>query len=134
MPFYTSSEHFYACTKALFARIAQRNPHANDAIHRSRLSIRFRVRQPEAEILIDGRHNPVQTSFGPNPAKAELDIELAADTLHRIMLGELHITSALGSGLLKVKGPAWKTIMLGELFHQAQRYYPQVLQEQGLAR
>jgi hypothetical protein len=132
MPFYANTEQFYTCTKALFARIAQRNPHAGDAIHRSRLSIHFRVRQPEAEILIDGRHNPVQTSFGPSPVKPELDIELDADTLHRIMLGELRITAALGGGLLKVNGPAWKTAMLGELFHQAQKYYPQVLREQGL--
>ena len=59
---------------------------------------------------------------------------MSADTLHRILLGELQLGKALSGGLLKVKGPILKTLPLSELFHQGQRYYPDVLRELGLTK
>ncbi|MGQ9490723.1 MAG: SCP2 sterol-binding domain-containing protein [Anaerolineae bacterium] len=97
----------------------------------ARLVIRFRLHQPTAEIYIDGRQNPVRAAFGPRDTRPDLDIELAADTLHRILLGELTLTKALSSGQMKVKGPIFKTLTLGDLFATGQRCYPRVLNEQG---
>jgi hypothetical protein len=132
MPFYQNTEQIYRATQDLFARIGQNNPHASDGIVKARLIIRLRTSDPEAEITLDGRHPPLKSHFGGSTLHPDLDIHLAADTLHRILLGELSLGKALSGGLLKVKGPILKTLPLADLFHQGQRYYPDVLKAQGL--
>lgn len=133
MPFFADSEQFYACTRALFARIEGADPGAADAILASRLVICLRTTAPAAELTINGRQHPVQTTFGPSRLRPTLDIELAADTLHRILLGEQSMKKALANGQLKVRGPVWKAMALADLFRRGQALYPQVLSEQGLA-
>ncbi len=132
VPFYQDSEQLYASFRALFSCVEASYPRVHDAIRAARLVIRFRLSQPTAEIYIDGRQNPVRATFGPRDVRPDLDIELAADTLHRILLGELTLTKALGSGLMKVRGPIFKTMTLGDLFVTGQRCYPGVLKEQKL--
>jgi hypothetical protein len=134
MPFYHDTEQLYAATQALFARIGQSNSHAADGILKARMVIRLRTSAPEGEIALDGRQPPLKSSFGPSVLRPELDIHLSADTLHRILLGELPLGKALSGGLLKVKGPILKTLPLADLFHQGQRYYPDVLKELGLTQ
>jgi hypothetical protein len=70
--------------------------------------------------------------FGPSNLHPNLKIDLSADTLHHIMLGELALKTALARGLLKVQGPLWKSAALGDFFKQSQVLYRQVLVEQGL--
>ncbi len=134
MPFYADTEQFYSNLRALFACIATSYPRASDAIAAAHLVIRLRTTAPAGEIVINGRQKPVQTSFGVNDARADLDIHLAADTLHHILLGELALSKALAAGQLKVHGPIWKTLALGELFTVGQRCYPGILQAQQPAR
>jgi putative sterol carrier protein len=62
-----------------------------------------------------------------------LQIELATQTLHRILLGELGLRQAFTRGQLKVRGPVHRIMVLANLFDELQKYYPQVLQEQCLA-
>jgi hypothetical protein len=132
MPFFADSEQLYACTKALFSRIQEQDPGAADAILASHLVIRLRCTKPKAEITINGRQRPVQTTYGPSRLRPTLDIELAADMLHRIMLGEQSMKKALANGQLKVRGPVWKATALADLFYRGQTIYPQVLRKQGL--
>jgi len=116
----------------LFARIEAEEPGAADAILASRLVIRLRCTAPEAEFTINGRQRPVQTTFGPDSVRPTLDIELAADTLHDILMGQLSLRTALGSGLLRIRGPAMKALALADLFRRGQAVYPEVLRERGL--
>lgn len=132
MAVFADSEQFYTATKALFARLAEQDPGAADAILASHLVIRVRSSDPEAEININGRKRPLQTTFGPSPTRPTLEIELAGDTLHQIMLGEQSMKKALADGRLKVRGPAWKAMALADLFRRGQTLYPEVLREQGL--
>jgi hypothetical protein len=132
MAIFVDSEQFYACTRALFARIAEEDPGAADAILASHLVIRLRSTEPETEITINGRQRPLQTTFGPSRARPTMDIELTADTLHQIMLGEQSMKKALADGRLKVRGPAWKAMALADLFRRGQTLYPEVLREKGL--
>jgi hypothetical protein len=129
---YTDSDQLYACTKALFSRIAEQHPGAADEILASRMVIRLRCTEPAAELTLNGRRRPLQTIFGPSNLHPTLKIDLSADTLHRIMLGELALKTALARGLLKVQGPLWKSTALADLFQPAQLLYRQVLREQGL--
>jgi hypothetical protein len=134
MPFYRDTEQLYTATRALFTRIGQSNPHAADGILKARLVIRLRTSEPEGEFSLDGRQPPLKSSFGPSTLRPELDIQMSADTLHRILLGEVQLGKAFSGGLLKVKGPILKTLPLAELFHQGQRYYPDILRELGLTK
>lgn len=131
MAVYNDAEQLYEYVEALFALIAEENPGAADAVLASRLVIRLRCTEPDAEITINGRQRPLETTYGPTRQRPTLDIELAADTLHAIMLGELGLRKALAGGLLEVRGPVWKAKALADLFYQAQDLYQQVLQDQG---
>lgn len=131
MAVYVDSEQLYTNVEALFALIAEKNPGAADAVLASRLVIRLRCTEPDAEITINGRRRPLETTYGPTRLRPTFEIELAADTLHAILLGELGLTKAVTNGLVEVRGPVWRAKALADLFHQAQESYLQVLQEQG---
>lgn len=132
MAIYRDTEQFYACVRQLFAAIEQKDPNAAAALLKSRLIIRLQLTHPVGELIINGRQSPVETHFGRNSLKPDLDITLNGDTLHAILLGQLTLTKALGSGKLGVKGPVWKATVLADLFRQSQILYPQILQAQGI--
>jgi hypothetical protein len=132
MAFYDDSDQLYGSMRLLFARIEEEEPAAADAILASRLVIRLRCTAPDAEITINGRQRPVQTTFGPSSVRPTLDIDLDADTLHDILLGQLSLRAALGNGLLRIRGPALKAMVLADLFRRGQAVYPEVLRERSL--
>jgi hypothetical protein len=139
MPFYSSTDQLYTCAGALFSRIEKENPGAGNALRSARLVIRLRCTLPDGEFTLNGRRpladasfRPVQTILGPAEFRPEVDITLSSDTLHRILLGELSLGKALATGLLQVKGPVLKTLALADLFHAGQKWYPEILHEQGL--
>ena len=133
MPIYASDEQLYANLRLLFARIEAKNPQAAAALHKARLSFCFRCSDPDALLIIDARQRPLHVTYGThNSLKPDLDIKLATDTLHHILLGQLTLTKALGSKKLIPTGPIWKTMVLADLFQQAKTIYPQILREQGL--
>ena len=131
MAIYNNAEQLYTYVEALFALIAEENPGAADAVVASRLVIRLRCTGPDAEMTINGRQRPLETTFGPSPLRPTLDIKLAPNTLHRIMLGELELKKAIADRLVEVRGPVWKAKALADLFQQAQELYLQVLSEMG---
>ena len=126
MAVYGSAEELYGCLRELFARIEAADSRAAESLLKARLWIRFDLREPAAEVTIDARQRPLQITDGPTAGKVELEVALAADTLHRILLGELSLAKALGSKLLKPAGPVWKTAALADLFAGARRIYPEV--------
>ena len=132
MSIYADTDEFYAATRALFTRIEQEDPHAGDAILSSHLVMRLRSTAPDAEITINGRRRPIQITYGTDSVRPTLDIELSADLLHRILLGERSMKQALANGQLKVSGPVWKATALEDLFRQSQSLYPEILREQNL--
>ncbi len=132
MAFFQNSDQFYEMTRALFAQLQAQEPNAMDTIAASHLIARLRCTDPEAEITLNGRQRPVQTTFGPSAVRATLDIELPADILHRIMLGEESLKTALARGQIQVRGPVWRVRVLADLFRKAQTIYPQILAGQGV--
>lgn len=132
MPVYSSETLLYSCLKSLFGIIEEHEPNASDSLLKSKISIRFNCRQPEAFITIDARKKPVQVHYGLSGDSPTIDVSLRADTLHCLLLGDLRLGKAVGSDLLALKGPVWKTLALANLFHAAQNYYPQVLAAHNL--
>ena len=129
MPVYGSDQQLYNCFQSLFRRIDEIDADAAAALTSAGLTIRFRCTQPTADITIDGKQQSLQIRYGPTDVKPDLDIALSADTLHDILLGDLRLSKALGSGRMKPRGPVWKATSLEPLLHHAQALYPQVLRE-----
>lgn len=132
MPIYQSDAQLYSCLRVLFGLIETQEPTATNALLKASLAITFTCSAPAASITIDARKAPVNLSYGPSAVKPTIEVGLTADTLHCLLLGEMRLTKAIGSDLIDLKGPVWKTVSLADVFHHAQRFYPRVLQERGL--
>lgn len=129
MAVYTDDEQLYTCFQALFQKIGKEDEAATESLLKSKLSIRFQCSDPTAAITIDARKKPVDIIYGSSRLKPILDINLSGDTLHEILLGEIGLSKAMGSGRMKPKGPIWKSVALEPLLHDAQKLYPAVLKD-----
>jgi hypothetical protein len=128
---YQDTEHLYDTLQQLFAQLEQYNPTAAADFSRSRLIVRLNTTDPEGVVVLNGRTTPITTLFGEEARlRPDLDITLGADALHRILLGELSLTKALGQRALQVKGPIFKATALANLFRQSQAIYPQLWNDQ----
>lgn len=131
MPFFQDSEQLYDCLGLLFEQLRQQEE-AMRPLKNSRLTIRLRYTQPEAEVTVDARHNPIQVFYGPASARPTLDVTLAADTFHQILLNELTVRGAVMNKQITMNGPFIKAMPMVALFHQGQKLYPDVLHARGL--
>ena len=132
MAFFRDSEQFMTTLGLLFERVQQTYPQAAEDLQQAKLILRFRCSDPTADILINGRRRPASVTFGENRIRPEVDVQLAADTLHNILLGDLKLSKALASRSLNIQGPARKTLAVAGLFHECQKLYPGILRESGL--
>jgi putative sterol carrier protein len=88
--------------------------------------INFRLREPEADIWVDGRSRPVVTTFAPIGVDATLTARLSADSMHRLLLGTLPLGKALLFRALTVSGSKAQAMHLEPLLHACQAVYPQI--------
>jgi hypothetical protein len=132
MPFYANAESLYAVLQTLFEHLRQDASNPVDALVASRLVVRFDLDDPAASITINGRRQPVQVTYGNSPVRPVLDVQMSADTLHRVLLDEISLKKALADRTLKVRGPVWKTGSMAEILRQGRAYYPQVLRDHHL--
>jgi hypothetical protein len=132
MPFYTDDRALYACLQPMFERIQVESPEALQGLMASRLALRLKCSAPAAEVTFDGRQRPLQTAYGRSTIRPDLDIEMSADTLHQILMDTLSMKKAMGSGLIKVRGPAWKLKAMIEVLKAGRLIYSDVLQQQKL--
>lgn len=125
---FTDPARLQRALQILFARIAA-DPAAVRPLVQSRLILRLAISDPAAEVLINGRTDPPQVRYSASSLRPDLDIQLSAESLHRILLRELRLRDALAGGRLKVRGPVWKSYVLEDIFHAAQDLYPAALAE-----
>ena len=130
MSFYPDSESFYQVMHRLFEQLSA-NPNATAQFQRAKMSIRFRCTDPLAELLIDGRSNPIRVQTGPQPGKTDLDLAMTADALHDVWLGKVRLRDAFSNGQIRVSGNVFRAMQLADLFREAEAAYPQVLRELG---
>jgi hypothetical protein len=100
---------------------------------KNRLSVKFKLTGPTAEVVLDGRQRRVQLAFGPTAGRPDLEAELATDTLHQLLLDELSIKKAMAQGLIRVRGPAWKLSVLIDVIKAGRRFYPDIVKRQAEA-
>jgi alkyl sulfatase BDS1-like metallo-beta-lactamase superfamily hydrolase len=132
MPFYPDAEALYGCLQPLFDQLLTESPEALRGLTASRLTLRLKCTAPTAEVVLDGRQTSFQATYGLKAARPDLDIELSADTLHQILMDTLSMKTAVGNGLIKVRGPAWKLKALVDILKAGREIYPEVLREKKL--
>ena len=131
MPVYRDPEQLQKNLKQLFDQIASEGDSAAQAVAKSRLILRLKTYDPEVEIVVNGRVNPVQITYGASRLRADLDITLSADALHQILMGELTLKRALTSGQMKVRGPIIKSFVFEGIFRRGQELYPEIWGAEG---
>ena len=132
MTVYQSSQQLIGALQLLFGRVHARDPEAANAVSKSRLIIRLQLSAPSAQVVINGRKQPPEITYGSNSLRPDLDVDLSADALHFILLGELSLGKAISSKQMKVRGPIFKSFVLEGIFRSGQALYPQILSEIGL--
>ncbi len=132
MAVFNDTAQLYTVGSELFTRMQNEYAYALRSLFRSRMVVRLTTSDPAGEFLVDARNNPLRTVTGPTNERADLEIILSADTLHRILLGELSLPRALGNGQLTARGAVFKAVALAELFIESQKVYPQIARTAGI--
>ena len=126
---YASEAQFEALFTRLFDRIGTDDPDGMDELVEQEMVIRFRLREPDLELWIDGRSKPVQTSFGEQALDATLTAELTSNSMHELLMGTLPLGKAMLFRKLKVQGSKSKAMKLESLLHAMQAVYPSLVEE-----
>jgi hypothetical protein len=130
---FSNSEQIYTVMQSLFERMNGLTPDPVDALVSSRMVVRIKLTEPEAQITINGRNRPVNIDYGSSNGRADLEIGMKAELLHLILLDEYSIKQGFSNGELKVRGPIWKALSFVDIFQKGRAYYPQVLEEYNLS-
>jgi len=121
---YADAAQFESLFTRMFDQIRADDPDGMDELVDQQMVIRFQLRDPAAELWVDGSSKPVQTSFGPQDAEATLSADLTANSMHELLLGTLPLGRALMFRKLKVRGSTAKAMKLESLLHAMQAVYP----------
>lgn len=132
MPTFASADKLYACLKPVFDRIQTEAPASLAGFVKAKVLLRLKATAPAAEIWLDSRKPALQITFGAATHRPDLDVEIAADNLHLILLDQLSTKKAMGEGKIKVKGPITKMPVVIEVIKAARPFYPEAAKAQGL--
>jgi putative sterol carrier protein len=124
---YVNVDQLYEVYSTMFAEIADDD--SIDGLVRQQMVINFRLKDPGADIWVDGRSRPVATAFEPIGASASLTAKLSADSMHRLLLGTLPLGQAVLFRKLKVSGAKSKALQLEPLLHACQAVYPRIAEQ-----
>ena len=130
MAVFASSDDFYAVMQVIFDRSIA-DPAATKYFQSRKMIVRIKGTDPEVELLLNGKTNPIQASMGPQPGKADLGLLISVDLLHRILTDPESLRASFMDGRMKVTGNVFRAMQLADLFRKIEAIYPQVMQEQG---
>ncbi len=132
MSVFADANAFYTVMRKMVERLAQ-DAAAVESFKRAKMTVRFNCTAPQAVMILDGRHNPVQALFGAQAVRSDLDLSLTADLLHDLLLGRKRIRDSFLAGEIKVSGNIFRAMQLAEPLRHVEAVYPQVLREMGYA-
>ena len=119
---YDDADQFESLFRTMFDDIADDDGMAT--LVEQQMVIRFRLRDPDVDLWVDGRVAPVSTSFTVLDAEPTLVADLSTDSMHELLLGSLPLGRALLFRKLKVQGSKSKAMKLEPLLHAMQSVYP----------
>lgn len=134
MSFFANSVTLYTVLESIFTRIQNEDHQAVLAVSKSKLTIRLVITDPDAELFIDGKHNPVTITYGKTSNRSLLDVALNSMVFHQIMMRQVSMKEVVSSGKFKVRGPFWKAFVLEDIFRKGQEIYPEIIDSLGMSK
>lgn len=125
MTVYKSADSLQTTLHALYKDVQRTKPELNKAMRN--MVIHVSLSHPKLDLYIDGTQMPYGLVFGEFEKRPQLYVELSADSLHKIFLGQLSLRKAMSAKLLHVRGNLLKIGKLVPLFLQAQKLYPIII-------
>lgn len=100
-----------------------------ELVRTSNLSVLTSFREPELLFWVgdEGVISGEEANRG-----ASIRLEMSADTAHDIYSNKLDLATALGTGVVRARGPAMKLMQLGPLLLGAIGEYPGICQRYGI--
>jgi putative sterol carrier protein len=130
LSFFTSSEQLYDVFTGFMKDIAA-DPQLGPKFVNSKTAFRINYTDPDASILVDCTHDPIQISEGPTDVKPDVELTMKADNGHLFWLGKLKITTAITRRKVKVNGQVTKMMNLLPALDPAFARYRSYLAEKG---
>ncbi len=124
---YASADQFEELFARMFADIADAD--GMETLVEQQMVIRFRLRDPDVDLWVDGRSRPVTTSFVALDLRPTLTAKLTTDSMHELLLGTLPLGRALLFRKLKVGGSKSQAMKLESVLHAMQAVYPSLADE-----
>lgn len=126
---YANAEQAKAVYTRLFEQVEKEGSSGMETFKKSHLVVKFEMTEPQLEMWVDGRSDPVATAFGEQNLKPDLTFKMTGNTLNDILLGTMSLTKAMTSRKLKVGGSRRKAMKFEDLLHSYQADYPQIAKE-----
>ena len=137
MSVFQDSQQFYETVGELLQR-AGRDPDIGPTVARSDTVIQLRYSDPDAQITIDARGNPVQFGgyvdvfLGPCDLEPEVVMSMTGDLAHEFWSGRVNLGSALARRQIEATGPVIKVLRLVPGVEPLYQQYPALLKAKGL--
>ncbi len=106
--------------QATFQRL-QEETKAMQTFGASGLVVRVRLEGDDQEILVDGRLQEV--FWDPRPGRADLELHLPADLLHRILMEEASFRKSFMNGDIRSQGNVFRAMPFADLLQAARSIY-----------
>lgn len=133
MPKFSDAETLYGVMRDMFAKVAEKNPKAFDEMIKSRLTVRFKVNQPTAEITVDGKTRPPKMTYGAFSGRPDIDLDLTGDNLDKLLSHQISATKAVTDGTIKFKGNPLKLRAMLDVIKAGNAVYGDVLKAHNLS-
>lgn len=130
---YADADALYGVMRDMFAQVTEKNPKAFDEMIKARLTVRFKVNTPSAEITLDGKVRPVKITYGAFTGRPDIDLDLTGDNLDRLLNHQISATKAVTDGTIKFKGNPLKLKAMLDVIKAGNAVYPDVLKKHNLA-
>lgn len=130
MTFFTSTEQLYDIFTGFMEDMAG-DPELGPKFVKSKTAFRINYTEPDASILVDCTHDPIQITAGPSDTKPDVELTMKADNGHLFWMGKLKITTAITRRKVKVNGQVTKMMNLLPALDPAFARYRAYLAENG---
>lgn len=130
---FADADALYGVMRDMFAQVTEKNPKAFDEMIKARLTVRFKVNTPSAEITVDGKVRPAKITYGAFTGRPDIDLDLTGDNLDRLLNHQISATKAVTDGTIKFKGNPLKLKAMLDVIKAGNAVYPDVLKKHNLA-
>jgi hypothetical protein len=128
--YFTTSEQLYDIFTGFMKDIAA-DPVLGPKFVKSKTAFRINYTDPDASILVDCTHDPIQITEGASDSKPDVELTMKADNGHLFWMGKLKITTAITKRKVKVNGQVTKMMNLLPALDPAFARYRSYLAEKG---